>query len=568
MTAVLDEPAIRQRLKDDFLHYAPRCLRIRTKPGRVLAFILNKSQAYLHQVAQRQLRTQGYVRIIVLKGRQQGISTYIGGRFYWRATHRKGVRVFILAHETEATDNLFNMVDRSHEHCPAMVRPATDANNAKELAFSELDSGYKLGTAGTKGAGRSQTIQLFHSCLSPDTLIVSGETGRLLRMGDMQLGDVVVTHTGAGAPVSVISRQDKPARAITVRSLCPFPLVATDEHRFWTPQGWRELRELRAGDEIGYPLAVIEAGAELQPFRLPDSVRPQGGGAAEVGPSSVFLNYVWGRVLGLYLAEGCIHRQRKAKGGQPASVMFAVHRDEVPRVLEWLAPLWHCHRSINVGMRAPSKTALVTVYGRSFATFVESLCGATDSKRLPWLWNRCGPEFPRGLVHGYLAGDGHFSPQRDRRICATSVRSAITVGMRDALAVLGYGWASIAHKGAAWRDRRNEKEAFILKLAGPGVDRLSAELGKPCVQRQRNGTSWATSTSRIADGYAWLRIATIGEPVMQPVIDFEVDHPDHSYCTVHGATHNSEAGSALSLQGKLEDPADTPAFASGNALAS
>src|SRR5207249_1718562 len=34
--------------------------------------------------------------------------------------------------------------------------------NAKELYFDELGSGYKVGTAGTKGVGRSATLQLFH----------------------------------------------------------------------------------------------------------------------------------------------------------------------------------------------------------------------------------------------------------------------------------------------------------------------------------------------------------------------------------------------------------------------
>ena len=42
------------------------------------------------------------------------------------------------------------------------VRPSTSASNAKELFFDQLDSGYKVGTAGTKGVGRSSTIQLFH----------------------------------------------------------------------------------------------------------------------------------------------------------------------------------------------------------------------------------------------------------------------------------------------------------------------------------------------------------------------------------------------------------------------
>ena len=34
--------------------------------------------------------------------------------------------------------------------------------NASELRFDALDSGYKVGTAGTRGVGRSATLQLLH----------------------------------------------------------------------------------------------------------------------------------------------------------------------------------------------------------------------------------------------------------------------------------------------------------------------------------------------------------------------------------------------------------------------
>lgn len=89
-------------------------------------------------------------------------STYIEGRFYWRVTHRFGVRAFILTHDNDATNNLFEMANRFHEHCPLLVRPSIDASNAKELIFGALDSGYKLGTAGNKAVGRSSTIQYLH----------------------------------------------------------------------------------------------------------------------------------------------------------------------------------------------------------------------------------------------------------------------------------------------------------------------------------------------------------------------------------------------------------------------
>lgn len=156
------EHAIRQKLKDDFTHYAQKCLKIRAKSGEVVPFAINKAQTYLHDRLEGQKAETGRVRALILKGRQQGCSTYVGGRFYHRISHSKGVRVFILTHEQEATNNLFDMVNRYHEHCPSLVKPSTSASNAKELIFDRLDSGYKIGTAGTKGVGRSQTIQLFH----------------------------------------------------------------------------------------------------------------------------------------------------------------------------------------------------------------------------------------------------------------------------------------------------------------------------------------------------------------------------------------------------------------------
>lgn len=156
------EKSIRQRLKDDFLHYAPRCLKIRTKAATVVPLVLNDAQMLIHNAIEEQRARTGRVRAILLKGRQQGGSTYVEGRFYWRVTHSKGMRAFILTHDDGATTNLFEMVERYHENCPALVRPTASTSNAKELMFDQLDSGYKVGTAGNKGVGRSSTVQLFH----------------------------------------------------------------------------------------------------------------------------------------------------------------------------------------------------------------------------------------------------------------------------------------------------------------------------------------------------------------------------------------------------------------------
>ena len=156
------ERELRVRFRDDLTYYAPRCLSIRTKSGRVEPLRLNAAQLYLHGRLEAQRAATGKVRALVLKGRQQGCSTYTEARFFHAVTHRGGVKAFILTHLDEATNNLFGMAKRFYEHCPPVVRPSLRASNAKELVFDRLDSGYKVGTAGSKGAGRGDTVQLFH----------------------------------------------------------------------------------------------------------------------------------------------------------------------------------------------------------------------------------------------------------------------------------------------------------------------------------------------------------------------------------------------------------------------
>lgn len=158
----LEELQVRQRLKDDFPHFAAKCLKIRAKDGQIVPFVLNTAQQYVHERLERQLRETGKVRALILKARQQGFSTYIGARFYHKVTHRTGYQCFILTHEQPATDNLFAMVDRYHKHNNPLVKPSTSAANAKELYFDLLESGYAVGTAGSKAVGRSKTVQVFH----------------------------------------------------------------------------------------------------------------------------------------------------------------------------------------------------------------------------------------------------------------------------------------------------------------------------------------------------------------------------------------------------------------------
>jgi hypothetical protein len=146
----------------DLTKFAPAFFIIRSKAGMPSQFVLNRAQLYIHERIEAQRKATGKVRAVILKGRQQGCSTYIQARYFHKVITSRGKKAFILTHEADATKNLFEMTKRFYDNLEAGLCPKADTSSIKELHFSQFDSGYAVGTAGNKGVGRSQTIQLFH----------------------------------------------------------------------------------------------------------------------------------------------------------------------------------------------------------------------------------------------------------------------------------------------------------------------------------------------------------------------------------------------------------------------
>lgn len=146
----------------NFKFFSETFFKIRTKSGSVEPFVLNRAQLYIHDRLEAQLKATGKIRAIILKGRQQGVSTLIQARYFHKTITNRGYKTFILTHEAAATKNLFEMTKRYYEYLPAGLCPKANRDSQKELKFERIDSGYAIGTAGAKGTGRSQTVQLLH----------------------------------------------------------------------------------------------------------------------------------------------------------------------------------------------------------------------------------------------------------------------------------------------------------------------------------------------------------------------------------------------------------------------
>lgn len=152
--------------------YIEKCLKIRDKQGNIVPFKLNGPQNRLYEQI-KELRAQGIpVRIIVLKARQMGFSTLIEAIIFWAAATARNVAGLVMAHQDDATSNIFGMAKRYYDYLPDRLKPMQRASNARELLFASptgskgkqrgLDSSIRVSTAGGHGVGRSFTIKVAH----------------------------------------------------------------------------------------------------------------------------------------------------------------------------------------------------------------------------------------------------------------------------------------------------------------------------------------------------------------------------------------------------------------------
>lgn len=152
--------------------YIEKCLKIRDKQGNIVPFKLNGPQNRLYDQI-KDLREQGIpVRIIVLKARQMGFSTLIEAIIFWAAATARNVAGLVMAHQDDATSNIFGMAKRYYDYLPERLKPMQRASNARELLFASptgskgkqrgLDSSIRVSTAGGHGVGRSFTIKVAH----------------------------------------------------------------------------------------------------------------------------------------------------------------------------------------------------------------------------------------------------------------------------------------------------------------------------------------------------------------------------------------------------------------------
>ena len=155
----------------DFGLFAQEQIKIITKDARdgFVPFALNECQKRITDALSQQIEETGKVRAIILKARQQGISTYCAGRVFWKSYFTPYARSVVMAHDSATSDALFAMSKNLIKNMEGELSPGELKSNAKEIiinspAMSDADAtaSYRLYTAGSPEAGRGTTPTIAH----------------------------------------------------------------------------------------------------------------------------------------------------------------------------------------------------------------------------------------------------------------------------------------------------------------------------------------------------------------------------------------------------------------------
>jgi hypothetical protein len=143
--------------QDLYIQIAQKWLRVRDRRGGLLRLKAN--------AAQRMFEAKRGRQNIVLKARQMGMTTWIAGRFFLRTITRPGTLTLLVAHTREAAEASFRMVQRMWEELPDDMKEGPlkhSRSNAGQMVFAEIDSEFRIASAGDEAAGRGLSVQNLH----------------------------------------------------------------------------------------------------------------------------------------------------------------------------------------------------------------------------------------------------------------------------------------------------------------------------------------------------------------------------------------------------------------------
>ena len=100
---------------------------------------LNAAQEIVQNKLEAKRKEGKPVRFVILKARQEGISTWTSGVFFHDTATRRNRITNSIAHDPEATKNLLKMAKTFYDNLPEGLAPMKRYDNVRSLVFENPD---------------------------------------------------------------------------------------------------------------------------------------------------------------------------------------------------------------------------------------------------------------------------------------------------------------------------------------------------------------------------------------------------------------------------------------------
>lgn len=164
---LIEHPETRAEVRNHPEYLIEMLFVIVDKEKRTSPFFLNDAQqAFCDKlntaIADFKAGRRLHLRFLVLKGRQQGFTSFITAYQLACTVTRKNFEGFTAADEDGNATAIFeNKAKYPYNALPDAIKPTEKFNNRKQLLFDKLHSSWEVKTA-SKNMGRSRTINFFH----------------------------------------------------------------------------------------------------------------------------------------------------------------------------------------------------------------------------------------------------------------------------------------------------------------------------------------------------------------------------------------------------------------------
>jgi len=259
--------------------------------------------------------------------------------------------------------------------------------------------------------------------LSVETLVLMAD-GSYKRLGDVEVGDVVITHLGRPRKVLQVFEQGE-LDCLDIRTNCGRSVTTALDHPFLTPEGWTEAKDLVVDQALG---CVPESQISATRDRTNDDFE----------------------LLGYYLGDGCV----TAQGGTFQSSITSGDPEQTARIIEIATRMGFGYR---IHQKAKTKAVTIALKGGVRDWIRSSGIAGSNSwtKRVP-AWAFCGSQEQIGYFLGaYFSCDGTFGRQRNTVIDFGSVSIGLLQDIQKLLLRVGIQ-SRLAIKNGVYQGARHQ----------------------------------------------------------------------------------------------------------------